>query len=443
LATKSSRNKSNGPAAIVAAIKRVPLEYRLLAAVAAIWLIATGIGELSFRRNRTDLFVDSIALLAMLAAGLIFLRATRIWAPAGEWREQWRTSYLRRYVRAWTEGFGEYRLALPIVLFAALSAAAGIVGYKLTGYYRYTEEKWLIAYAVVYALAVLPWGLGFAAKFRVLLAGAKDVAEGDLRTSVELPGRGVLAEMASHMNRMKLGYRKALEVQIRSERLKSELITNVSHDLKTPLTSIINYVDLMKSEAPGSERYAEYVDVLDRKSLRLKALIDDLFEASKMASGAVELDIKRIDVAALLSQAVAEFADKFEQSGLSLRVKLGRSPIHAYLDGNKTWRIFENLLANALKYSMTGTRVYVSLDEEDGRVAFRIQNTSSYEIDFAPDELFERFKRADVSRHTEGSGLGLAIAKSIVELQGGEIRIEVSGDQFLVAVTFVGDEEGR
>ncbi|QJD88013.1 HAMP domain-containing histidine kinase [Cohnella herbarum] len=330
----------------------------------------------------------------------------------------------------------EYRIALPIVSFALLSAAAGIVGYRLYGYYRYVDEKWLILYMCFYVLVILPAVLNFAGKFRRLLLETKEITQGNLQAKIEIKGKGPISDLASHINNMKIGYRKALEVQMKSERLKSELITNVSHDLKTPLTSIINYVDLLKKEQPGSEKIGAYVEVLDRKSSRLKALIEDLFEASKMASGTIELDIQRIDVVALLDQAVAEFKDKFEHSSLFLRMKMSKPHIYAYLDGNKTWRLFENLLSNALKYSLPGTRVYVYLDEVDGRVTFQIQNTAQYEIDFAPDELFERFKRADESRHTEGSGLGLAIAKSIVELQGGDIRIEVSGDQFNVLIGF-------
>lgn len=153
-----------------------------------------------------------------------------------------------------------------------------------------------------------------------------------------------------------------------------------------------------------------------------------------MASGTIELDLEYIDVATLLTQAIAESNTHTEQASLEIRERIAKFPIHAYLDGNKIWRVFENLISNAQKYSLPGTRIYVYLDETDDMVRFKIQNTSAYEIDFDADELFERFKRADESRQTEGSGLGLAIVKSIVELHGGEIKVEIHGDQFNVIV---------
>ncbi|WP_239614707.1 HAMP domain-containing sensor histidine kinase [Cohnella mopanensis] len=417
-------------------LRRISFDFRILVATAIWWLIALGIGNLSFRGYRSDIALSYVVTVLLIAFGVFVLRFSHLLVSPNILMEQWRNSLLLRYLRTWQGGFTEYRIALPIVSFALLSAAAGIVGYRLYGYYRYVEEKWLILYLCIYVLFIFPSLLSFAGKFRRLLLETKEISRGNLQAKVEIEGNGPISELAAQINNMRIGYGKALEVQMKSERLKSELITNVSHDLKTPLTSIINYVDLLKKEQPGSDKIGDYVEVLDRKSLRLKALIEDLFEASKMASGTIELDIQRIDVVALLDQAVAEFKDKFEHSSLFLRMKISKPHIYAYLDGNKTWRLFENLLSNALKYSLSGTRVYVYLDEADDRVSFRIQNTALYEIDFAPEELFERFKRADESRHTEGSGLGLAIAKSIVELQGGDIRIEVSGDQFNVLIDF-------
>ncbi|RKP51705.1 sensor histidine kinase [Cohnella endophytica] len=308
--------------------------------------------------------------------------------------------------------------------------------WRLYDWYRSEEEKWLILFEIFYVFFVLPYVLHFVGKFGRIRAGAKEIAEGRLDATIQVGGDGLLSELAGHLNNMKHGYRSALDERMRSERLKSELITNVTHDLKTPLTSIINYVDLLKKKDLSPDQTEAYVGVLDKKSQRLKTLIEDLTEASKMASGAVELDMRTIDVAALLNQALAEFGDQPEENPLPFRVNIASPHIHANLDGNKTWRVFENLIGNARKYSLPGTRVYVYLAETDDRVLFRIQNTSSYEIDFAAEELFERFKRADQSRHTEGSGLGLAIAKSIVELQGGEIAIEIEGDQFNVRIAF-------
>ena len=209
----------------------------------------------------------------------------------------------------------------------------------------------------------------------------------------------------------------------------------MSHDLKTPLTSIINYVDLLKKEGLSKEEAQGYIEVLDRKSQRLKMLIDDLFEASKMASGAVELNIEKVDVTALLSQALAELDEKINNSSLIFKLKMPNEKVYANLDGKKTWRVFENLINNILKYSQPKTRVYIELIEEDSKIIITMKNISSYEMDFDKEEIFERFIRGDKSRNTEGSGLGLSIAKSILELQGGNLSIEIDGDLFKAEVT--------
>ncbi|ULO10385.1 HAMP domain-containing histidine kinase [Paenibacillus sp. 19GGS1-52] len=265
-----------------------------------------------------------------------------------------------------------------------------------------------------------------------IINATREIAEGNIQYTIQETGSGALSRLAGYINNMKLGYQNALVSQVKSERLKTELITNVSHDLKTPLTSIINYVDLLKKEVLHSEKGQSYVLVLERKALRLKYLIEDLFEVSKMTSGTVELDIQTIDVATLLTQAIAEFSFNVGDASLEVREKIAKSPIYANLDGNKIWRVFENLIGNAKKYSLPGTRIYIYLDESTDNIIFKIQNTSVYEIDFAAEELFQRFKRADESRQTEGSGLGLAICKSIIELHGGDIKIEIHGDQFNV-----------
>lgn len=233
-----------------------------------------------------------------------------------------------------------------------------------------------------------------------------------------------------------MGFKSSLDNQMKSERLKSELITNVSHDLKTPLTSIVSYVDLLKSEALSKDEIQSYVAILERKSQRLKNLIDDLFEASKMASGNVELKVEKVNVVALINQALAEYEEKIKQSSLTFKLDFEKQKIYALLDGKKTWRVFDNLISNALKYAQPHTRVYLSIIEEQDQVIIIIKNISAYEMNFDVEEIFERFKRGDASRATEGSGLGLAIAKSIVELQGGTLRIEIDGDLFKAIVAF-------
>ncbi|SHE40389.1 HAMP domain-containing sensor histidine kinase [Clostridium fallax] len=262
-----------------------------------------------------------------------------------------------------------------------------------------------------------------------IITDTENMAEGNLDSGIEERGKGQLSKLAHNINNLSDGLRESISKEMKSERLKSELITNVSHDLKTPLTSIINYVDLLKKEEDiGVIR--DYIEILDRKSQRLKLLIQDLFEVSKASSGALDMNIEKIEINSLLKQTLAEFDDKINNSKLDFKIKLQKEKIYVMADGKKTWRVFENLISNILKYSLEGSRVYITLDKEDDYVKIAMKNISSYEMDFNPDEISERFKRADDSRNTEGSGLGLAIAKSFIELQKGYFNIDIDGDLF-------------
>lgn len=269
-----------------------------------------------------------------------------------------------------------------------------------------------------------------------IVAGTGEIVAGNLSFSIKEKGNNSFSRLAHNINNMKLGISKAVENQMKSDRLKSELITNVSHDLKTPLTSIINYVDLLKRGELTKEEMKDYIGVLDRKTQRLKVLIEDLFEASKMASGSVELNIEKVDVAQLLTQSLAEFDEKIKTSALGFKVNIPHHKVYANLDGKKIWRVFENLIGNTLKYSQVNTRVYIDLVETENHVTITIKNISAYEMDFDVVEIFDRFKRGDASRATEGSGLGLAIAKSIVDLHNGKLNIEIDGDLFKAIVEF-------
>ncbi|WP_319002007.1 sensor histidine kinase [Clostridium tagluense] len=311
---------------------------------------------------------------------------------------------------------------------AILAAIAALVNYSILAIIP-------IAYVLCYLLFILIYSLNIIKAFGGILKGTQEIVSGNLNYTIKERGRGDLFKLAHNINNMKAGFKKSLENEIKSERLKSELITNVSHDLKTPLTSIINYVDLLKKEDLSNEKAQGYIDVLDRKSQRLKILIDDLFEASKMASGAVELNMEKVDVTALLSQALAELHEKINNSSLIFKLKVPKEKVYANLDGKKTWRVFENLINNILKYSLPSTRVYIDLVVDDYKIIITMKNISSYEMDFDKEEIFERFIRGDKSRNTEGSGLGLSIAKSILELQGGNLSIEIDGDLFKVKVT--------
>ena len=243
-------------------------------------------------------------------------------------------------------------------------------------------------------------------------------------------------QMAAAVNDLGDGLRHALQEQMKSERMKADLITNVSHDLKTPLTSIINYVDLLKREELHNEKANKYLEVLDQKSQRLKQLTEDLVEASRASSGNVVLDIRRIDVKELLMQTSGEFVERFEARGLQLVENFPQNPQYVDADGRRLWRIIENLFRNVEKYAMPHTRVYLDLINDGDRVAFSLKNISENPLNISPEELTERFTRGDESRSTEGSGLGLSIAKDLTEIQKGTFESYLDGDLFKVTVSF-------
>lgn len=273
-----------------------------------------------------------------------------------------------------------------------------------------------------------------------LLQAAHSMAGGNLKA--EPPeDLGVFASLGKELVQIQDGFSQAVEEELRSRNLKTELITNVSHDLKTPLTAIITYVNLLKDPAITEEERRSYVEILDRKSLRLKKLIEDLFEISKAASGNIRMEYNWVDIGELLQQAVLEQEDRLRERGIVCRVSVPEERLRLRLDGEKTYRILENLLVNAAKYAMPDTRAWASLKKQGTEVQVVIKNTSATELEGDCNELTERFVRGDRARNTEGSGLGLAIVKSFTELQGGRFRIETDGDLFKAIVTFPYDPD--
>ncbi|MGC5325771.1 histidine kinase dimerization/phospho-acceptor domain-containing protein [Brevibacillus sp. SYSU BS000544] len=388
--------------------------------------------------NHILLFTVMFCLLFVLLLNI--REEIRLFYNKSELHQQWQSSMIVTISSLVKESFVYKSILFKVLLVLLLTSLLGLFFIlALMGLDDSAEELviFAIGYFFLYLAFVVPYILRRVSLFSKIFKGAEEIAAGNLTYSIDENGQGNLSHLARNINNMKQGFKQSLESHLKSERLKSELITNVSHDLKTPLTSIVNYIDLLKREDVTSEQTKQYIDVLDRKALRLKTLIDDLFEASKVASGSVELSLERVNIANLLNQALAECSDQIEKSSLTFRVNVEKPQMFAYVDGNKTWRVFENLISNSLKYSQPDTRVYLSLEEQETFIVLTIKNVSAYEIDFDVNELFERFKRADQSRHTEGSGLGLAIAKSIMDLQGGQLVIEVDGDYFKVIVRFV------
>lgn len=389
--------------------------------------------------------------IALLAIGFLFAFAAQIKVKGGYW---WRHSvcgfllqqiviflrWVRRGLRYFYRGCRAVVRLLPIIWQWLATAAAMVVVpviLFLLGQVSYGlgEAFWsLLCVLSVFAdIALVCYG---AWCFGLLLKSVKIMAQGNLNYQVNTKYLfGCFKDFAIHLNSLAGAAQVAAERQMKSERMKTELITNVSHDIKTPLTSIINYVDLMKKPHSNAED-AMYLDVLDRQSQRLKKLIDDLMDMSKASSGNVTVEIGQVDAVEAVNQALGEFADKLDRVNLTPVFRHPDFPVTMQADGRLVWRVLSNLLSNAVKYALPDTRLYIDLMVLQGNAVLAIKNISRDQLNMDADELMERFVRGDTSRNTEGSGLGLNIAKSLVELQRGQMHLMVDGDLFKVTLIF-------
>ncbi len=293
--------------------------------------------------------------------------------------------------------------------------------------------------AIPYSLFVFwllqKWWNKIRTDYTVMLSTTEEMAGGI--TDVEyMADAGIFHELNSALTGVQEGFHTAVQEEVKSQKMKTELITNVSHDLKTPLTAIITYVDLLKNEELPAEERKNYVDILDRKSVRLKTLIEDLFEISKAASGELKLDKVDLDLVQLIQEVQMELEEEIMNSGITFKMNLPEEKAMVHLDAQKTGRIFENLTMNILKHGLTGSRAYVSAELTEKSVNVVYKNVSAAEINYNADEILERFKRGDASRNTEGSGLGLAIVKSFTEAQGGKVKVDLEDDMFKVTISF-------
>ncbi len=284
---------------------------------------------------------------------------------------------------------------------------------------------------------LIPMLLLFSISMRKLQIGGEQMEAGAVDFKINTAHMPYdLKKHGETLNHLNAGMQRAVDEKMKSERMKTELITNVSHDIKTPLTSIINYTDLIEKEPLENERVKGYVEVLKRQSSRLKKLIEDLVEASKASSGCLPVNLQELEVGVLLSQAVGEYQERMERADQMLVLTQPQEPVRILADGRLLWRVFDNLLNNAFKYSQPNTRVYLTLEKIGNRAVVVFRNISKVPLNISSDELMERFVRGDSSRNTEGSGLGLSIAKSLTELQGGDFRLIVDGDLFKAMVSF-------
>lgn len=408
------------------------VSYALYASYSAIYALNSSWQDI-YAMNIIDSVLEFGSALAVIAAALLQgLYLSAYYKKTGLLRQEFRKSLVYRNLLGARQAFLNKTIGVQMLILLTVVFFWGF-GTLMILVNPAVLLVWIPATLLI-GIPVLVMMMKRFGYLNVLMQKTEAMAMGQLNQTVPVSGNSPLSNHARQLNRLKEGVRLSMTEQAKSERLKTELITNVSHDLRTPLTSIITYTDLLKAPNLSVEDRLSYAAILDRKSQRLKTLIEDLFEVSKMASGNMELQRTKLDFAQLFQQALAEHAEDIGQSGLDFRVTLPEQPIQIYADGQKWWRVLDNLILNAVKYALPGTRVYLVLEEVEGQAQFVIKNITRYELGENPDELFERFKRGDTSRQTEGSGLGLAIAQSIVELHGGTMKIEVDGDLFKVTV---------
>ncbi|MDY3958809.1 sensor histidine kinase, partial [Romboutsia timonensis] len=321
---------------------------------------------------------------------------------------------------------------IPLIIIQVIIIFAFDVNYGLFESSIYTAPLLSIALSVI-SIFIIKDKVN---KIEQIRNGIDKIKNGNIEHKIEIKKDLLFDDIVKDINEIGKTINIAVEERLKSERMKNELITNVSHDLKTPLTAIINYISLMKKEDIQPKHLKDYVQVLDKRSQRLKILIEDLFEASKIGSNNIELNLEENDINQLLTQTLVEMEDYINESKLDFIVNTPDKEVYILADGKKTFRVFENIISNILKYSLEKTRVYIDLVESDKKVHISFKNISKYQLNFDPDEITERFTRGDLSRNTEGSGLGLAIAKGLVQAQGGELKVDIIGDLFIVNIDF-------
>ena len=382
--------------------------------------------------------------LSFLPAGFMILAllmtlSTRL-KLGGFWRNTVIWQLLRiiwRLLKAIFRGIGEFFHLLPLTWRAA-GLTAAVLFLQSFLFYWANWDGFMMFLMLAMDFFLLAWAVYLSWSLQRLKKAGQALAEGQLDAKVDT--RMMLWDLkrhGEHLNAIGEGMNRAVDQRMRSERLKTELITNVSHDIKTPLTSIVNYVDLLqKEELPPTA--SEYVAVLDRQSRRLKKLTEDLVEASKASTGNMKVELQPIVVNEIIHQAIGDYDQRLTAGRLETIVNTYQGNVSALADGRLLWRVLDNLLSNVCRYAMAGSRVYIDLSEKDGRVLLSMKNVSRDPLNISAEELMERFVRGDASRHTEGSGLGLNIAKSLMELMGGTFSISVDGDLFKAELTLKG-----
>ena len=442
------------PVPKVRGLNRLPLDLYLgVCGFATVLLTA---GAFVLVEDTTYVYEDILSPLAvclsglmlfaasLLAVAMLYTTATQLKQKNGYW---WRRSVIGwclrkiwQFFRFCFRGIRKIYRMLPLIWQWLVTAAAMVITPLLCllladatyGFFRFMFALWLVS-AVLADIAMVLYG---AYAFGILIRGAKKMAQGNLNEKIPTKHLfGAFKDFALSLNDLADAAMIAAQKQTQSERMKTELITNVSHDIKTPLTSIINYVDLLQS--PHTEEQGrQYLEVLARQSKRMKKLVEDLMDMSKASSGNIQVEITALDAVEAINQALGEFTDKLTAARLTPVFRAPEEPVTVLADGRHTWRVLSNLLSNTVKYAMPGTRLYIDLVRLPGCVQISLKNISAEPLNVSAEELTERFVRGDASRNTEGSGLGLNIAKSLMELQRGNLELLVDGDLFKVILTF-------
>lgn len=423
-------------------LDRIP--YEIVSIICAILLMLV----LSIAVNSVDIYVHYVAVILYIIAYLIGYMACAIWGITTIKRIKaktfWKSFLTYRMIR-WIY----HRMKKLVKEFGHKTPSSKKVFWYYWGFVLVSIILASLAASGIAVLILLVFWIWTFYKLRKYNRQQDEIREAleqiyQGKTDIYLDDQeleGVLKEMAIYINDIAGGFSNAIEESLKSERLKTELITNVSHDIKTPLTSIINYVDLLKKENIQDEKVKEYIQILDKKSQRLKKLTEDLVEASKVSSGNVKLNIEEINLKELMNQSIGEFKDRFEEKQLKIEVNMPEEEIKIKADNRYMYRVIENLFSNITKYALEKSRVYIDMKKEKTEIEISMKNISKEKLNISSDELMQRFVRGDKARYTEGSGLGLSIAKSLIELQGGKFDIIIDGDLFKVVMKWcpIGD----
>lgn len=417
-------------------IDRIPFDiYLIIAFFVEIFLFEILVAVSYDMEFMPAYFGFAVVFICMCLVALFSLLTFAVRVKLGKW---WRNTIIWRILKGFRDMIRSFVQNISL-LWKAMLIMGGLAFFEFIGIYSlvgYLSSGFLLLW-LLEKLVLTGVVLAAVLQMQKLKEGGRQLAEGDLEHPIDT--EKMFWEFKQHgesLNSISAGMSRAVEERMKSERFKTELITNVSHDIKTPLTSIINYVDLLEKEELNNEQAVEYLEVLERQSGRLKKLIEDLMEASKASTGNLAVSLEKLEAGVSMVQTVGEFEEKTQASGLELMITKPENPVYIMADSRHFWRVIDNLMNNICKYAQPGTRVYINLEQVDQTAVMTFRNTSKYPLNITSEELMERFVRGDSSRNTEGSGLGLSIAQSLMELMDGKFELYVDGDLFKVELKF-------